>query len=123
MSPGFYSKFFLHYEQELCDFYNSIYYWHSCGDIKKHVPEIHRLSDITLFDFCVSMEDKVAGIGGLRAPQTLELRVFAQHHIQECSEEESKSYIRQIVEDCRKGDISRYIIRSSGMSVILGLNQ
>ncbi|HEB30098.1 MAG TPA: hypothetical protein ENI15_04390 [Spirochaetes bacterium] len=123
MSPEFYSKYFLPYEQELCDFYNGIYYWHSCGDITKHVPEIHRLSDITLFDFGVSMEYKGAGIEGLRAPQTLELRVFAQHHIQECSEEESKTYIRQIVEDCRKGEITRYVIRSSGMSVFLGVEK
>ncbi|HEB31801.1 MAG TPA: hypothetical protein ENI15_13160 [Spirochaetes bacterium] len=69
------------------------------------------------------MEDKGAGIERLRAQQALELRVFAQHHIQECSEEESKSYIRQIVEDCRKGGISRYILRSSGMSVVLGVEK
>lgn len=120
MSPSSYEEFFYPYEQELADFYGGIYYWHSCGDITKHVPGIQKLSDVELFDFGVSMESKLDGIKGLEKPQTVEFRVFAKPHIQECSEEDSKEYVRGIIEDCGRNDIERYVIRSSGMSIIFG---
>lgn len=120
MSAGAYRDFFLPYEQELADFYGGIYYWHSCGDITRHVSEIHRLRDIELLDFGVTMEDKRAGIEGLRGPQNLELRVKAQPYIQACSEEESRGYLRRVLQACEAANVDRYVIRSSGMSVLLG---
>ena len=40
--------------------------------------------------------------------------------MQECSEEEAKVYIRKILNDLREKNIEKYVIRSSGMSVLLG---
>jgi hypothetical protein len=120
MSPAMYRDFFLPYEQELCDFYGGIFYWHSCGDVSKHVSEIHKLTDIEVFDFGVTMENKSEGIKGLNRNQLLELRVMAQTHIQECTEEESKSYIRNIISTCKENKIDKYVIRSSGMSIVKG---
>ncbi len=123
MSPETYKQFFLPYEQELCDFYSGIYYWHSCGDVTKHVPEIQNLDDIEILDFGVSMENKGAGIELLKKPYVLELRVFAKPHIQECTEEESKEYVRTILRNCRENGVRSYVIRSSGMSVVLGAEE
>ncbi len=123
MSPEMYTKFFLAYEQELSDFFGGVYYWHSCGDVTPHVGEIHGLTDIDVFDFGVTMESKKAGLAGLKRNQTLEIRVMAQTHIQECSEEESKAYIRDILTDCREAGINKYVLRSSGMSVVKGAGE
>jgi hypothetical protein len=120
MSPETYSKFFLPYEQELSDFYGGIAYWHSCGDVTPHVPAIHRLSDIDLFDFGVTMEDKAEGIAGLQRAQAIELRVFAKNHVQEAGEAEAREYVAGILRACRRAGVQKYIIRSSGMSVLLG---
>jgi len=118
MSPDMYRDFFYQYEKELSEFYGGIYYWHSCGDISQHVHEIHKLKDVDLLDFGVTMENKLMGMNGLNRDQTLEIRVMAQNHIQQCSEKDSMNYIRSILEDCRKMGITRYVLRSSGMSVI-----
>jgi hypothetical protein len=123
MSPEFYREFFLPYEQEIADFHGGVRYWHSCGDITKHVAEIQRLSSIDLLDFGVTMEDKRAGMRRLGKPQALEIRFHAQRHVQECGDEEAKLYIRKILNDLRENNIERYVIRSSGMSVLLGARE
>ena len=120
MSPQSYTEFFLPYEREIADFHAGVYYWHSCGDITRHVSAIHELPDIELIDFGVTMEDKRAGMQGLRRQQPLELRVHAQKHIQQATEEEARAYVRSILRDCRERGIERYVIRSSGMSVLEG---
>jgi hypothetical protein len=120
MSPEMYGKFFFQYEKELSDFFGGVYYWHSCGDITPHVSEIHKLNNIDIVDFGVTMERKNIGISSLKRNQTLELRVKAQTHIQECTEQESKAYIREILIDCKKAGIDKYVLRSSGMSVVNG---
>lgn len=120
MSPQMYKKHFLEYEREMSELYGGIYYWHSCGDITQHVREIQNLSDIDLMDFGVSMNDKTAGINNLVWNQTIEFRVHAQNHIQQCSEEESKEYVRSLIRGCRDVGLRSYVIRSSGMSVVHG---
>lgn len=123
MSPDMYNEFFYQYEQELSDFYGGIYYWHSCGDITPHVKEVHKLKNIDILDFGVTMENKGNGISDLNRNQLLEFRVKAQAHVQECTEEESKAYIREILSDCNKAGIDRYVMRSSGMSVLKGADE
>ena len=120
MSPESYSEFFLPYEREIADFHGGVYYWHSCGDVTKHVSAVHELPDIGLMDFGVTMEDKRLGMEGLRRQQPLELRVHAQRHIQQATAEEAKAYVRSMLEACRAMGIERYVIRSSGMSVLGG---
>ena len=120
MSADSYREFFLPYEQELADFYGGVHYWHSCGDITRHVSEVHKLRDAALIDFGVTMEDKAEGVAGLSRPQDLELRVKAQTHVQACSEEQSREYVRGILRACESPNVGRYVIRSSGMSILLG---
>jgi uroporphyrinogen-III decarboxylase len=120
MGPDTYRDFFLAYEQELSDFHGGVAYWHSCGDITKHVPEIEKLRGVSLLDFGVTMESKDAGIQQLAGPKVLELRVFAKPHIQEADEEAQKAYLRDIVGACRRRGVRRYVIRTSGMSTLLG---
>jgi uroporphyrinogen-III decarboxylase len=127
MSPSSYRKFFLPYEQELSDFCGGVWYWHSCGDITEHVPEIRRLTGVQLIDFGVSMEDKIEGLRRLAleslpqaGPRAIEFRVMAQRHIQEATEDEQKAYVRSILHGCRVYAITRYVVRSSGMSLLLG---
>ena len=126
MSPDSYEKFFLPYEQELSDFHGGVWYWHSCGDITKHVPAIQRLRGVALLDFGVTMETKADGLSGLgekglrQGPRAVEFRVMAKRHIQEASEQDQKDYVRGILAACRQDGIQRYVIRSSGMSILLG---
>ncbi len=124
MSPETYSRFFLPYEQELSEFHHGVWYWHSCGDITRHVPEVLRLEGVVLLDFGVSMESKADGLAGLARsrtrPRAIEFRVMAKRHVQEASEEEQKEYVRGILSACRANGVDRYVIRSSGMSVLLG---
>ena len=124
MSPESYESFFLPYEQEVSDLHGGVWYWHSCGDITKHVPQVSRLTGIALLDFGVTMEDKEAGVRGLpasggKAP-AIEFRVMAKRHIQEAAEAEQKEYVRGIIRACRAHGVARYVIRSSGMSILLG---
>jgi uroporphyrinogen-III decarboxylase len=120
MSPATYREFFFQYERELRDYFGGIAYWHSCGDITQHVREIAKLDRIALFDFGVTMESKEEGMKGLSGPQTLELRVFAKPHIQDADEAAQKDYVRGIIQACRKRTIGKYVIRTSGMSTLLG---
>jgi hypothetical protein len=126
MSPESYEKFFLPYEQELSDFHGGVWYWHSCGDITRHVPSVQRLRGVALLDFGVTMEDKDAGLHGLGdaarrvGPRAVELRVMAKKHIQEATEDEQRAYLRAMLSACRRDGIQRYVVRSSGMSILLG---
>jgi uroporphyrinogen-III decarboxylase len=126
MSPDSYEKFFLPYEQEISDFHGGVWYWHSCGDITKHVPALKRLKGVVLLDFGVTMEKKADGLKGLgektapAGPRAIEFRVMAKSHIQEASDAEQKDYVRGILAACRERGIDRYVIRSSGMSILLG---
>jgi hypothetical protein len=126
MSPSSYTQFFLPCEQELSEFSGGVYYWHSCGDITAHVPALRRLTGIRLLDFGVSMEDKAEGLAALAAggdpdgPRAIEFRVMAQRHIQEAAESDQRAYVRSILHGCREHGITRYVVRSSGMSLLLG---
>jgi hypothetical protein len=120
MSPDMYRQYFLEYELEMSEVYGGIYYWHSCGDVTAHVSAIQKLPDIDLMDFGVTMNDKIAGINNLVRNQAIEFRVHAQNHIQQCSEEESKEYVRSLIHGCRDVGLRSYVIRSSGMSVVHG---
>lgn len=120
MSPQSYTEFFLPYEREIGDFHGGVYYWHSCGDITKHVSAIQDLPNVELVDFGVTMEDKLAGMDGLRRQQPLELRVHAQKHIQQASEQQAREYVAAILRACEERKVERYVIRSSGMSVLNG---
>lgn len=82
---------------------------------------------VNLLDFGVSMDDKANGLAGLavrgvdpNAPRAIEFRVMAQRHIQEASEEEQRAYVRAILRGCREHGVVRYVVRSSGMSFLLG---
>jgi hypothetical protein len=120
MSPEAYVTFFLPYERELAVFHGGVYYWHSCGDITRHVPEIDRLDGVALLDFGVTMEDKREGMKGLSRSPALELRVMAKRHVQEAPEEDAKEYVRGIIAACRERGVRKYVLRSSGMSILLG---
>jgi hypothetical protein len=120
MSPEMYGKFFLEYELEMSELYGGIYYWHSCGDVTAHVSAVQELPDIDLMDFGVTMNDKISGMRNLVRKQAVEFRVHAQNHIQQCSEEESKEYIRSLIRGCREAELRPYVIRSSGMSIVHG---
>ncbi len=122
MSPRSYKTFILPYEQELSNFYGGIYYWHSCGDITPHVPEVIKVPNIDVLDFGVTMEDKRAGLEKLRnsTRKTIELRVLAQKHIQQATDDDMKAYMENIVMGCQEMSLEKYVLRSSGMSVLLG---
>ena len=97
-----------------------MYYWHSCGDITRHVPEIDRLNGVALLDFGVTMVDKREGMKGLRRAPALELRVMAKRYIQEAPEDAAKAYIRDMISACKDYGVKKYVLRSSGMSILLG---
>lgn len=122
MSPRSYKEYILPYEQELSEFYGGIYYWHSCGDITKHVPEVVNVPNIDVLDFGVTMDDKRAGLEKLPHPfdSTIELRVMAQKHIQHATDDEIRTYMEDIVACCQEMQLKKYVLRSSGMSVLLG---
>lgn len=120
MSPDAYARFILPYEQELADFHRGVYYWHSCGDITRHISEIDRLNSVALLDFGVTMQDKREAMNGLSRSPALELRVMAKSNIQEASTEVAKAYVRDIIEACKERGVKKYVLRSSGMSVLLG---
>jgi uroporphyrinogen-III decarboxylase len=122
MSPASYREFILPYEKELSEFYGGIAYWHSCGNITKHVPEVVKVPDIEVLDFGVTMDDKRAALEKLPNSfnSTIELRVMAQKHIQNATDEEMRAYMEEIVACCREMELEKYVLRSSGMSVLLG---
>jgi hypothetical protein len=68
----------------------------------------------------MSGEGAAAGASGVGGWPAIELRVMAKRHIQEASEEEQKEYVRSILCACRASRVQRYVIRSSGMSILLG---
>lgn len=73
------------------------------------------------------MEEKTEGVRRLtlvdnphEGPRAIEFRVMAQRHIQEACEDEQRAYVRDILRGCRVYGITRYVVRSSGMSLLLG---
>jgi len=120
MSPEHYKEFIFPYEQELCEFTGGVYYWHSCGDISRHVSEIEKLSSLDLLDFGVSMEDKSIGLDNLSKNLTIEFRVLAQKYIQGADQDTMRKYMYEIIHYCKKKNLEKYILRTSGMSTLLG---
>jgi uroporphyrinogen-III decarboxylase len=124
MSPDSYKETILPYEKELADFYGGVYYWHSCGDITKHVPLIAELPNLQILDFGVSMEEKSPALEKLEnKKQVLELRTLAQKYIQNSTEEATLDYMRNMVSSVKKSGIEKYVLRSSGMSIVHGVNE
>jgi len=127
LSPEDYVRFIQPLEKEIHDFYGGIYYWHSCGDITKHIEGISSIGRIELLDLGVSMEDKEQGIANLleatpadRPVPQVELRVLAHKHIQNASEQQTRTYMEGILGTCRRHGLTRYVLRSSGMSQVHG---
>ena len=124
MSPEMYEQRFLPFEQEMVDFYGGVYYWHSCGDTTKHISSIGKLSDVELLDLGVSILDKKPALEALtNTEQAVELRVFAQPYVQECSEEEAKRYLLKMLAECSQRGLTKYVVRSSGMSIVFGADE
>jgi hypothetical protein len=123
MSPASFREFVLPCENELCDFCRGIYYYHSCGDITRHIPEIEEVIDIELLDLGVSMEDKGPGLRAMRKSTPVEVRVRAQGHVQEADEADMARYMSDILTLLGEKKVDRYVLRTSGMSVLLGAEQ
>lgn len=49
ISPAQYRDIFLPIEHELCNYYGSIFYWHSCGNVTKLLPMIGSIRKLELF--------------------------------------------------------------------------
>jgi hypothetical protein len=45
---------------------------------------------------------------------------MAKRHVQEATEETAKAYVRDMVAACRERGVPKYVLRSSGMSILLG---
>jgi len=123
LSPDDYKKFILPYEIQLCNFYNGIYYWHSCGDITPFIRNILQIPKIELFDIGVSVKNKrnvIDIIDKLRRKITLELRI-SPNTIQQSTKEDLKRQLADIVEFCKQKKIEKFVIRSSGMDELLGI--
>ena len=123
MSPETYSEYIIPLENELCDFCGGVYYWHSCGDITQHISEIEKIKSIELLDLGVSMENKEVGLNTMKRNIPVEVRVHAQLHIQEAEEAHIERYMRDIVASLVKKSTERYVLRSSGMSMLLGAEE
>ena len=123
MSPKMYTEFVFPYEQELCDYYGGIYYWHSCGDTTSHIERILRLSDLQLFDIGPAVRDRHLAIGKLKNIQPTEIRFAADELVQKADEAMIDSYLNETVEICEENRIEKYVLRVSGMSVLLGAKQ
>lgn len=120
MSPEHYKEFVFPYEQELSDFAGGIYYWHSCGNISQHISEITKLNSLDILDFGVSMEDKSIGMDNLDIDIPIELRILAQKYIQNADKEAMGKYMQNILQNCKDRNLNKYILRTSGMSTLLG---
>jgi uroporphyrinogen-III decarboxylase len=120
LSPGDYHKFILPYEIEICNFYNGIYYWHSCGDITPFISDILQIPKIGLLDIGVSVKDKKEAIKSLSRELPLELRILSTT-IQQSTKKKLKEQLTGIVELCKRKRIEKFVIRSSGMDELLGV--
>jgi uroporphyrinogen-III decarboxylase len=123
MSPETYDEFVVPLENELCDFCGGVYYWHSCGDITRHISKIENVKGIELLDLGVSMEDKGTGINAMKKNMAVEVRVRAQQHVQEAEDTDVAEYMGDIAVSLMKKGVERYVIRSSGMSILLGTDE
>jgi uroporphyrinogen-III decarboxylase len=118
MSPDDYEQFILPYEQELCSFYNGIKYWHSCGDITKHIPRIDRIHTIDLLDIGVAVDDKFKAANYTDSHQCIEFRFLASKYIQSAGVKDMRKYMTDFIIRCRESGIKRYVIRTSGMGIL-----
>lgn len=118
ISPSDYDTFFLPYENELCDFFKGIYYWHSCGDISKHIPNINQIHSMELLDIGVSVDDKHKALNSIHKDQCIEIRFLASKYIQNMKPEETENYMRNVIAQCKESRIKKYVLRTSGMGII-----
>jgi hypothetical protein len=124
--PQHYRDFILPYEQEISDFHGGVYYWHSCGNTTKHIPEILKLRNLKLADLGPAIADKPAAIrvfaGADRAKPT-ETRFAADRLVQKATEEQIREYITETICACRETGLEKYVLRVSGMSLLLGAEE
>jgi len=120
MSPEMYETFIFPYERELCDYFGGIYYWHSCGDTTPHITQILRLPVLDLFDIGPGVKNKKQAIQQIGQDKPTEIRFAADRCVQRADENEMQKFVEETVESCRECQVEKYVIRVSGLSVLLG---
>lgn len=124
--PEHYCKFILPYEQELSDFHNGVYYWHSCGNTTRHIPEILKLKNLKLADLGPAIADKPAAIrifAETDRSKPTEIRFAADRLVQKADEGQIREYVAETIRICQETKLEKYVLRVSGMSLLLGAQE
>jgi uroporphyrinogen-III decarboxylase len=124
--PEHYRDFILPFEQEISDFHGGVYYWHSCGNTTKHIPEILKLRNLKLADLGPAIADKPAAIrvfAGVDRARPTEIRFAADRLVQTASEDRIRQYITETICACQAAGMEKYVLRVSGMSLLLGAEE
>jgi len=66
------------------------------------------------------MEDKHEALKAIGNEQPVELRTLASKYIQMADKVETQQYINNQISECKQIGLKKYVLRSSGMSKLLG---
>lgn len=119
LSPQLYEEFVLPYEQELCEFYERIVYWHSCGNTTELASSIAKIPKLDLFhigpwtDMGKAKEAMKSGTAFEKCLMPTEDVYFAIPEQIEVQLEE----IRRIM------DGSAYTVRADGFQIVRSLEE
>lgn len=96
LSPALYRDVLLPLELELCAHYGGIYYWHSCGNTTKLLPDIARLPVLDLFH-CGPWTD-VAAACAFWGPRGVPLEICPDPvaTVQMATPEQQEHYLREL---------------------------
>jgi uroporphyrinogen-III decarboxylase len=103
LSPALYREFLLPLEKELCDYYGSIFYWHSCGNTTKLVSSISEIPHLQLFH-CGPWTGVTEACEAFRNKSTaLEIMVEPVDKVMMASPQKMEDSLREMVDQIPDG--------------------
>jgi len=119
LSPALYRDVLLPLELELCAHYGGIFYWHSCGNTTRLLPDIARIPVLDLFH-CGPWTDvaKACTIWGQRGVP-LEICPDPVETVQMATPEQQERYLRELKEQI-PDDVACYV-RIDSLEIIRDL--
>ena len=116
VSPSYYQEAILPLEQELSAFHGGIYYWHSCGDVSRLIPDIARIPGLELFN-CGPWTSIADAANTFRGVCPIEICMNPQADILEGTPLTMQKKLTHILQTCASANIEGFGLKISALNM------
>ncbi len=115
ISPKIFDEFILPYEQELADYHQGIYYWHSCGDCTGLLDRICKIRPLDVFNVGPWTDIYAAG-AAFKDLAPIEVCMNPEKDIRQGTYADMENKIRYTMDCCARSDVAGMSLKISALN-------